>query len=99
MSRYPTAEIEILEGILTIAQTNRGRRTTIHVKKVQRYGGVNNLPPTIIGKSLAQLERKGILDPYFIGSRRIYLVNLPSLVRELAIRKTRADRERPVPIP
>jgi len=99
MSRYGAAEVRVLEGILTIAQSNQGRGTTVHVKKVQRYGGVNDLPPTIIGKSLAQLERKGILDPYFVGGRKIYLVNLPSLVREIAKTDRPADRERPVPIP
>jgi hypothetical protein len=95
MSKYPTSETVVLRGILAIIRANQGRRTTIHVKKVQRYGGIGNLPPTIIGKSLAQLERKGILDPYFIGSRRIYLVNLPNLVNELARTNATSDKERP----
>jgi len=92
MSRYPAAEIRVLKGILAIAQSNQGRGTTVHVKKIQR-GGVNDLPPTIIGKSLSQLERKGILDPYFVGSRKIYLVNLPSLVKELTRTNKLTDRE------
>jgi len=92
MSRFPTAETRVIRGILTIVQANQGRGTTIHVKKIRRYGGINDVPPTIIGKSLVRLEKKGILDPYFIGSRRIYLVNLANLVKELAQINSPTDR-------